>query len=131
MKILAKPFLWMMTAIMSMCIAACNVSPASLDDTLKGTVKNRAGQGIPNIKVSCMGLGIDGGIDAGAGGMGTEVASTSTLQGDGWYELSVTISDCDFLRFQDVDGAENGSYLKHDLFISGVNEVHVVLEEKN
>jgi hypothetical protein len=52
-------------------------------------------QGIPGIRVSCL--------------VGGSVVDTGTTDGQGSYDLDRS-GDCEQLRFEDVDGAANGTY---------------------
>jgi hypothetical protein len=60
-----------------------------------GAVKDPDGNPIGGILVRCM-LG------------GAEQNSTTTATADGSFKLSYCWDDCDVLRFEDVDGEENG-----------------------
>ncbi|MDD5309325.1 MAG: hypothetical protein PHU25_18575 [Deltaproteobacteria bacterium] len=115
MRWLAKPFLWLLTCIVPVFIAACygagfGVSDGPYSDggsgrltRAKGRVLNAiTGLGIKGIHVICLWqVGTD---DRAAD-------DTYSLPGDGafevWYEEN---SPCDVLRFEDVDGDDNGGH---------------------
>jgi len=105
---LEKALLWFMTAVMPVFIAACYgpgmEGPVPLPDSdnldtdvaITGSVRDSAGAPIGGILVTCL---------RGA----TEVDSTYTLAGDGSFNMDISGSQsCLSLRFEDVDGAENG-----------------------
>jgi len=111
MKLLAKPLLWLLTTVIPVFIAACYGAP--MDDDWDGgsdpekSIAGRVlsaltGSGIPYIKVSC--------LISGYGGQ--EVYDdTYSAPDDGAFELwSSEYTPCEVLRFEDVDGADNGAY---------------------
>jgi hypothetical protein len=94
-RILTKALLSLLTGAIPVFIAACYGPPAECTDA-EGTVKDPGGNPIANILVRCM-LG------------GAEQNSTTTAAGDGAFALTYcSDGECDALRFEDVDGAENG-----------------------
>ena len=114
-KRLAKPFLWLLTTAIPVFIAACYGPP--MDDvngntdpetSLTGRVLSAlTGSGIPYIKVSCLVSGYDG----------QEVYDeTYSAPGDGAFELwSSDYTPCEVLRFEDVDGPDNGAYQTQEM----------------
>lgn len=124
LKRLAKPFLWLLTTAIPVFIAACYGAPGyscgygsdSDGDTdgdtdvpqvghlrsFRGMVRNAlTAVAVPYIRVTCGGLGMSG----------EEAVDKSYSKPDGSFELwHSDVVPCDFLRFEDVDGAFNGSF---------------------
>ena len=132
-KRLARPFLWLLTAAIPVFIAAC-YGPPMEDDWDSGpdpekSVAGRVlsaltGSGIPYIKVSCLVSGRDG----------PEVYDeTYSAPGDGAFELwSSEITPCEILRFEDVDGADNGAYQTLELsYVDDGQDVVAEMVEQN
>jgi hypothetical protein len=109
-KRLARPLLWLLTSAIPVFIAACYGPPMEDEDggfdpekSISGRVLSAlTGSGIPYIKVSCIV----------SGRAGPEVYDTTYSAADtGAFELWASeYSPCELLRFEDVDGAENGTY---------------------
>jgi hypothetical protein len=134
---MAKPFLWLMTSVIPVFIAACygvphgwgsdsgdgtNSDPEGTSAFLKGKVLDRAGNGISDIKVSC----INGDPDAGA----TNEMSVYSMSEDGVFILEMPPGECDFLRAKDVDGEKNGNYKSKDVPVNDRKYIVITLEEK-
>lgn len=109
---LAKPILWLLTTAIPVFIAACYGSPGDYSDggtgydpekSITGRVLSAlTGSGIPYIKVSCF-IAEYAGQDV--------YDETYSKPGDGAFELwSSEYTPCEILRFEDVDGAQNGAY---------------------
>jgi hypothetical protein len=109
-----------MTCAIPVFISACYGSGYSGEDseTLNGTVKNASGQGIPNISVTCI-SGVDNGDDQ------------AYSQSDGSFSIpSYVDSPCVTLRFEDVDAAENGTYVSQDVTVGdSADAIDVVMQE--
>jgi hypothetical protein len=115
-KRLARPILWLLTSAIPVFIAACYGPPMEDDwdggldpeKSVTGRVLSAlTGSGIPYIKVSCLVSGRDG----------QEVYDeTYSAPGGGAFELwSSEYTPCETLRFEDVDGADNGVYQSLEL----------------
>ena len=123
LRTLAKPFLWLVTCAIPVFISACYGSGydgtgGSRSRILDGTVTNASGQGVTDILVKC--------LDSG----GYENDRTVSQEG-GYYEIrSYEDSPCRTLRFEDIDGAENGTYLPQDLTVDpSADSFDIVLQE--
>ncbi len=121
MKWIAKPILWLFTSAIPVFIAACygcpngdcGGIPYSQDgdgntdySNIEGIVIDQDSQeGIADIKVSCVFYDAYN---------SEEIDSfTYTAAGDGAFKLRYdTLDECDALRFQDLDGLENGRQYK-------------------
>lgn len=112
LKRLAKPFLWLLTTAIPVFIAACYGAPGNYGDWDAGQDPERSiagrvlsaltGSGIPYIKVSCL-ISEDNGQYV--------YDETYSKPDDGAFELwSSEYTPCEILRFEDVDGAENGAF---------------------
>jgi hypothetical protein len=115
MRWLARPLLRLLTCIVPVFIAACYGSIGVLDGSLDGgagtdtgglkrarghVLSYATGLGIKGIHVVCLGVSADG---------GSTLDDTYSLPGDGAFEIWYDESrPCETLRFEDVDGAENG-----------------------
>jgi len=108
-KYFAKPLLWVFTSAFPVFIAACYGVYQDLADggtggerRATGTVKDAGnGQGIGGILISCM--------LPGSGDGGAAYDETYSLSGDGHFEIWYPENQpCESLRFEDVDGADNG-----------------------
>jgi hypothetical protein len=115
MRWLARPFLWLLTCVVPVFIAACYGGVGVWDGQLpdggndssgtlrraRGHVLNyQTGSGIKGIHVICLGAPADA---------GNALDDTYSLPGDGAFEIwYYEFYPCDTLRFEDVDGAENG-----------------------
>jgi len=97
MKWLEKGALALMTGVMPVFIAACYGMPMDGSVSVWGNVKDKVSKNpIGNILVRCMRSGVS-------------VDETYTGAGDGSYSLFVPAEDgCEFIRFEDIDGEENG-----------------------
>ena len=94
---LSKPLLWLVTSAIPVVIAACYGVYDGLISRSARVVDRDTGMGIGGIKVTC----IDS--EAGTGD------STYSFEHDGFFELYFSEGDgCQFVRFEDVDGPENG-----------------------
>ncbi len=114
---IAKPALWLMTSAIPVFIAACYGTAYNEPEALSGTVKNNLGQGISNILVTCFGK------------QGVERDSTYTAGGDGAFYLEIQDADaCTTLRFDDVDGAENGAYQSTSVAVDE-SDLNIVLQD--
>jgi hypothetical protein len=111
MKSIARPLLWLLTTVIPVFIAACYGPPMEgtwdsgpdPEKSVAGRVLSAlTGSGIPYIKVSCLISGYDG----------LEVYDdTLSAPDDGAFELwSSEVTPCEVLRFEDVDGADNGAF---------------------
>jgi hypothetical protein len=112
-KRLAKPLLWLLTTAIPVFIAACYGGPfdgrwdedagPDPEKSVAGRVLSAlTGSGIPYIRVSC--------VISGYGGEQV-YDDTYSAPGDGAFELwSSEYTPCEILRFEDVDGADNGAY---------------------
>jgi len=112
MKWLVKPFFWLLTSAIPVFIAACYGAPGFPDDwddgpdpekSIPGRVLSAlTGSGIPYIRVSCLLYGYDD----------LEVYDEAySAPDDGAFELwSSEYTPCEVLRFEDVDGEENGAF---------------------
>jgi len=129
MKLFAKPLLWLLTTAIPVFIAACYGAPGYIcgygsdgdtdydDDTDEphvGHLQSFRGRvnaaltavAIPFIRVTCGGLGMSG----------EEVVDKTYSKPDGSFELwHSDVVPCDFLRFEDVDGAFNGSFASKEV----------------
>ena len=135
MRLLAKLILWLLTTAIPVFIAACYGAPMDGmwdDDAGPDPEKSVAGRvlaaltgsGIPYIKVSCLVSGYDG----------LEVYDdTYSAPGDGAFELWASqYTPCEVLRFEDVDGAENGTFQPKDVeYVDNGLDVVVELDEAN
>lgn len=113
MKIIKRSLLWMLTAAVPVFIAACY--GISYSFTKSGRVLDKVSRaGIANIQVSCAdpleqapvydaGVGEDGGATEDAGYQ--PVGFTSSADGSFFYGSDVV---CNKLKFEDVDGQQNG-----------------------
>ncbi len=89
---IARPFLWLLSLVVPVVIAACYGPPGENTPTLQGQARDATTQaGIAGIRVTCL-----------SGGSAIGTAYTD-LYGD--YNFYVS---CDELQFDDVDGATNG-----------------------
>lgn len=106
MRLLAKPFLWLLTSAIPVFIAACYGAPmegGEAEKSVAGRVLSALnGSGISGIRVSCMVPGAEG----------PEVYDQAYSEGaDGEFLLWTSeYSPCETLLFEDVDGAENGAF---------------------
>lgn len=104
LRAIAKPFLWLCTSAMPVVLAAC-YGPRYEEGGLavSGRVKDRdSGAGVGDIRVTC--LLVDDSVTH-------ELDQTTTLEGDGSFSFEPGACEaCNALRFEDVDGAANGSY---------------------
>ncbi len=122
LKMIAKPFLWLVTCAIPVFISACYGSGYDSDvetELLEGNVKNAAGEGIPNIQLTC--ISKDG------------VTNNQTYsQSDGSFSIPSRYDlPCLKLRFEDVDGNENGLYSTLDLSLDDqIDEIEAVMQEK-
>jgi hypothetical protein len=133
MKHLAKPILWLLTTAIPVFIAACYGAPmenlydggSDPEKSVAGRVLSAlTGSGIPYVKVSC--------LISGTGGL--EVYDDAySAPGDGAFELqSSEYSPCEILRFEDVDGADNGAYQTLDLeYVDNGQDVVAEMAEQN
>ena len=132
MKLFAKPLLCLLTTAIPVFIAACYGPP--MEDADGGTDPETSltgrvlcaltGSGIPYIKVSCLVSGRDG----------QEVYDeTYSAPGDGAFELwSSDYTPCEVLRFEDVDGAENGAFQTLEMeYVDNGQDVEAQLLEQN
>jgi hypothetical protein len=124
MRLIARPFLWLLTSIVPVFIAACYGTGGFFDEPYnllraRGRVLNAAtGKGIKGIRVTCVaaqqGLGTDYGepIDG-----GFAFDETYSLPGDGAFEIWFdSYNPCIELRLEDVDGEENdGLFVGRDI----------------
>jgi hypothetical protein len=131
-KRLAKPLLWLLTTAIPVFIAACYGAPACLtnggdgdgdsdddyEDTDPVTVFGFRGRvvsalssvAIPYLRVTCGALGTEG----------AETVDTTYTKPDGSFELWYPdVFPCDFLRFEDADGALNGSFVAQEIPFAG------------
>lgn len=132
-KWLAKPFLWLFTSAIPVFISACyGVYYEALE--FKGRVVDKqTGQGIGNIRVSChndrsvdVDTDTNSNADAGPSELSNVVDSTYSIDGDGSFSLYIS-SPCSRLRFEDVDGEENGgNYATLDMEFSSDADEKVI-----
>jgi hypothetical protein len=109
---LARFFLWALTAAVPFVIAACYGVMYSFSRS--GRVTDAVtGSGIRDIRVTCL--------------SGTSTVDTATTEYDGSYALFSDVADCDQIRFEDVDGAANGSYQARTVDVTGIGDVDVAL----
>ena len=134
MKLLAKSLLWLLTTAIPVFIAACYGAPMDGDWNDGGTDPEKSvagrvlsaltGSGIPYIKVSCVISGYSG----------EEVYDdTYSAPDDGAFELwSSEYTPCEILRFEDVDGADNGAYQTLELsYVDDGQDVVAEMIEQN
>jgi hypothetical protein len=125
LKLLAKPILWLVTCAIPVFISACYGSPSGGPNNdsdnfeiLSGTVKNASALGVSNIRVTCI------------SGVGGALLDQTFTQVDGTYSIQSDLGNpCATLRFEDVDAAENGTYVSQDVTVGDAAVVDVVLQE--
>jgi len=133
MKLLAKPGLWLLTTAIPVFIAACYGAPMDGDydggsdpeKTIAGRVLAAlSGSGIPGIRVSCLVSGYDG----------LEVYDEAySAAGDGGFALqSSEYTPCETLRFEDVDGAQNGAFQTLEMeYVDNGEDVEAQMDEQD
>ncbi len=103
---IAKPFLWLFTGAIPVFIAACYGVYNEFEDLDGGVHTPQRVRGF--VKSSASGFGI-GGIQVTCFKNPVEVDVTYTLSEDGAFELWYPPGQqCGQLRFEDIDGEENG-----------------------
>jgi hypothetical protein len=116
MKIVARPLLWLLTTAIPVFIAACYGPPMEgtwdggpdPERSIAGRVLSAlTGGPLPYIQVSCLVSGYDG--------LEVYDDTLSNPDGGGFELWSSEYTPCEILRFEDVDGAENGAYQTLDL----------------
>jgi len=129
MKLFAKPLLWLLTTAIPVFIAACYGAPGYIcgygsdsdgdtdgdtDVPYVGHLKSFRGLvrhaltavAIPYVRITCGVYGMGG----------EEVVDKTYSKPDGSFELwHSDVVPCDFLRFEDVDGAFNGSFVSKEV----------------
>jgi hypothetical protein len=115
---IARPVLWLVTAAIPVFIAACYGAYYDESRATGKVVDKATGEGVPDILVSCMTSG------------GSVLDQTYSLAGDGAFEIWYQENDpCETLRFEDVDGEENGEFQALELpFDPAAGELTAELE---
>jgi hypothetical protein len=110
-RTIAKGALWLVTGLVPVVIAACY--GAYYGFQRGGRVADATSrQGVGGIRVTCR--------------VGDRVTSQAVSRADGWYSLTED-QPCDEVLFEDVDGAENGSYLPASVPAPPAGDVNVEL----
>jgi hypothetical protein len=133
MRLLARPLLWLLTTAIPVFIAACYGAPGDFggdaglvpEKSVAGRVLSAlTGSGIPYIRVSCLISGYEG-LET--------YDETYSRPDDGAFELwSSEYTPCEILRFEDVDGGENGAFQTLELsYADDGQEVIAELVEQN
>jgi len=120
-KTLARCGLFCLGLITPVFIAACY--GVSYGFTMLGRVIDAGSKGgLAGIQVSC--VGSRNGTD--------EVLSTTTSAGDGSFSMEYRpTTDCETLRFEDVDGADNGgAFQTQEKAFDGEQNVLIELQPK-
>jgi hypothetical protein len=130
-KLIAKPFLWLLTCAIPLFISACYGNGYGLGSDAGGNTELRgkgrvtaalSQQGLADIFVSCVLFREDGEYI---------YDGTYSLPGDGYFEIWYMENEpCDALRFEDQDGLDNGgSFAPLEVpFDPIAEETHVELE---
>ncbi|HOX42594.1 MAG TPA: hypothetical protein PK668_03300 [Myxococcota bacterium] len=116
LRFLARPLLWLLNLLVPVFIAACYGAPADFSGaTLTGKVLDGTTQGgIYGIQVTCLRAG--------------QPFTTDYTDLDGSFALW---DSCDQVRFEDLDGAENGGlYVQRTVTLDpGCTEITVELHD--
>lgn len=94
MRLIARFFLWLLGIAIPIFIAACYGPPARFSKSGK-VIDSESKQGVDGIEVSCL--------------LGDQAEDITTTYGGGDFLLYFNTA-CDQLRFDDVDGDQNGVY---------------------
>ncbi|MCP4675647.1 MAG: hypothetical protein GY854_09115 [Deltaproteobacteria bacterium] len=135
-KLLAKPILWLLTSAIPVFIAACYGMPMYLFNAKGRVVDKKTGEGINNIKVSC--IMTNGPITwpVGESFSSTTVPDggmwiddeTFSQPGDGYFYIGYD-DPCYEIRFEDVDGEQNGgSYATQTILMTEDGDADLTVE---